>query len=117
MSERLSEVVSRYNPFGPSKEFKPGNWGSPDKIQQLLPELNELFFERGTIEIPVMSPNHYWHDTTHKSGYLMKIIKSLENQNKHDIIEKLRKEFIETLEIYFSDNRLRFGYLLAVGKK
>jgi SAM-dependent methyltransferase len=117
LSERLSDVISKYNPFGETKEFKPGSWGSPDKIKRLLPELKELFFERGTIEIPVLSPSHYWHDTSHSAGFLMKIIDALKNQNKHDIIERLRKEYIETLELYFSDNKLRFGYLLVVGKK
>lgn len=117
LSERLSDVVLRYNPFGQSKDFKPSAWGTPDKIKQLLPELNDLFFERGTIEIPVMSPNHYWHDTAHKAGYLIKIIDTLKKQNKYDIVEKLKEEYIETLELYFSDNRLRFGYLLAVGTK
>lgn len=117
LSERLSEVVSRYNPFGQSQDFKPGNWGSPNRIMQLLPDIKELFFERGTIEIPVMSPNHYWHDTISKSGYMMKIVGALKEQNKYDIIEKLRKEYIDTLELYFSDNKLRFGYLLTVAKK
>ncbi|MGD9534450.1 MAG: class I SAM-dependent methyltransferase [Candidatus Nitrosocosmicus sp.] len=117
LSERLSDVISKYNPFGETKEFKPGSWGSPDKIKRLLPELKELFFERGTIEIPCLSPNHYWNDSTHKAGYLMKIIGELKFQNKYDIIEKVRKEYLDALESYFLDNRLRFGYLLAIGKK
>lgn len=83
----------------------------------MLPDLKNWTFERDVIEIPVLSPYHYWHDTITTAGYMIKIIDELVKQNGREIIESLRKDYVKTLEPYFWDNKLRFGYLLATGLK
>jgi hypothetical protein len=109
---KLSEVVSRYNPFPDSEAFSPYNWGIPDKIKQLLPGIEDIFFERDTINIPILSPNHYWHDTITKAGFMIQVIEALQKQNDEEKIELFRKDYIKTLEQFTSkkcvENRLPY---------
>jgi ubiquinone/menaquinone biosynthesis C-methylase UbiE len=114
---KLSEFVSKYNPLPHNEAFSPYNWGTPDKVKQLLPNIKDIFFERGTINIPILSPNHYWHDTIAKSGFMIQVVESLIKQHENDKIESFRKEYVNTLQQYISDNVLRMGYLTTVAKK
>lgn len=114
---KLSEVVSKYNPFPPPEGFSPYNWGNPDKVKQLLPGLKDIYFERDTIKIPILSPNHYWQDTITKAGFMIQVIEALKKEDDEDKIESFRKEYVKTLEQYISDNVLRMGYIVAIGKK
>ncbi len=114
---KLSEVVSKYNPFPVSEAFSPYNWGIPEKVKQLLPGIKDIFFERDTINIPILSPNHYWQDTITKAGFMIQVIEDLEKQENWSKIESFRKDYVQTLENYLSDNLLRFGYLITVARK
>ena len=114
---KLSEVVSKYNPFPSSEAFSPYNWGIPEKVKQLLPGIKDIFFERDTINIPILSPNHYWQDTITKAGFMIQVIEALQKQHDEEKIELFRKDYIKTLEQYISDNILRMGYLITIAKK
>ncbi len=113
---RLSEVVSKYNPLS-SEAFSPYNWGVPEKVIHLLPCIKDVFFERDTINIPILSPNHYWQDTVTKEGFMIQVIEALQKQNDKEKIESFRKDYIKTLVPYISDNVLRLGYLITIAKK
>ena len=114
---KLSEVVSNYNPFSLSEAFSPYNWGIPEKVKQLLPDINDIFFERDIIDIPILSPNHYWQDTITKAGFMIQVIEALKKQNDEEKIELFRKDYTKTVEQYTSDNVLRMGYLMVMAKK
>lgn len=114
---KLSEVVSKYNPLPHNDAFSPYNWGIPDKVKQLLPGIKDIFFERDTINIPVLSSNHYWQDTISKAGFMIQVMDALKKQQDYEKIEIFRKDYIKTLEQYISDNMLRMGYLITVAKK
>lgn len=110
---KLSEVVSKYNPLVHSEAFSPYNWGDPNRVNQLLPGIKDISFERDTINIPILSPNHYWQDTITKAGFMIQVINALDKDN----VESFRKDYIETLEPFISNNVLRLGYLIATAKK
>lgn len=114
---KLFEIVSKYNPFPPPEAFSPYNWGNPEKIKQLLPGITEIYFERGTIKIPILSPNHYWMDTITKGGFMIQVIEALKKENHEDKIRSFRNEYVNTLQRFISDNVLRMGYLVTIGKK
>jgi ubiquinone/menaquinone biosynthesis C-methylase UbiE len=114
---KLSDVVSKYNPFPPSEAFSPYNWGVADKVKQLLPCIKGIYFERDTIKIPILSPHHYWQDTITKAGFMIQIIEALKKQNEKDKIDSFRKDYIKILEYYICDNELRLGYLITVATK
>lgn len=114
---KLSEVVSKYNPLPHNEAFSPYNWGEPEKIKQLLPGTIDIFFERGTINVPILSPNHYWQDTITKAGLMIQVINTLKKQQDYGRIELFRKDYIKILKQYITDNVLRMGYLITVATK
>jgi SAM-dependent methyltransferase len=114
---KLSEVVSKYNPLPHNEAFSPYNWGVPEKIKQLLRGTIDIFFERGTINVPILSPNHYWQDTITKAGFMIQVINTLKKQQDYGRIELFRKDYIKTLKQYITDNILRMGYLTTVATK
>ena len=114
---QLSEVVSKYNPFPPSNAFSPYNWGVIDKVKQLLPGIKDIFFERDTINIPVLSPSHYWLETTTKAGLMIQVMAALEKQNNKNKIRSFRDDYIKVLKHYIFYNELRLGYLITIARK
>ena len=114
---KLSEVVSMYDSLATSEAFSPYNWGTPDKVKQLLPGIDTIFFDRDTINIPILSPNHYWQDTITKAGFMIQVMAALEKEEDEDKIESFRKDYIKTLELYISNNELRLGYLITIARK
>jgi len=114
---KLSEVVSKYNPLPHNEAFSPYNWGEPEKIKQLLPGTIDIFFERGTINVPILSLNHYWQETITKAGFMIQVINTLKKQQDYERIELFRKDYIKILKQYITDNVLRMGYLITVATK
>jgi ubiquinone/menaquinone biosynthesis C-methylase UbiE len=97
--------------------LSPMQWGIPSKVRELLDEVKEIFFERDTIEYPILSPNHYWQEMTKKSGSMIQLIRTLENENKVEKIEAIRQDYLKTLEPYIHGNMIRLGYLLTIATK
>ena len=114
---KLSEVVCKYNPFPASDAFSPYNWGNPEKVKQLLPGIKDISFERDTINIPILSPYHYWQDTVTKAGFMIQIIDAIKNENDESKIKSCREDYVSILKQYISDNVLRLGYLITIAKK
>ena len=115
---KLSAIVSKYDPLPVTSPLSsPMDWGVHDKVQNLLPGVKEISFERGTINIPILSPNHYWQDTITKVGFMIQVIEALKNQNDKEKIESFRKDYVKTLKQYICDNVLRFGYLITIARK
>ncbi len=114
---KLSEVVSKYNPLPHNEAFSPYNWGVPEKIKQLLRGTIDIFFERGTINVPILSPNHYWQDTITKAGFMIQVINTLKKHQDYERVELFRKDDIKILKQYITDNVLRMGYLTTVATK
>lgn len=114
---KLSEVVSKYNPFASSEAFSPYNWGVTDKVKRLLPGIREIYFERDTIKIPVLSPNHYWQDTITKSGFMIKVMTELKKQNNENKIRSFRDDYTKVLKRYILHNELRLGYLITIARR
>lgn len=112
---RIFSVVSKYAPITPTTS--PIQWGNPDRIKELLEGIKELYFDRDTINYPILSPNHYWNEMVTKSGSMIQLIQSLKRDNNSEKIESLRKEYLKTVEPYISDNVVRLGYLLTIGTK
>ncbi|MGD9673742.1 MAG: class I SAM-dependent methyltransferase [Candidatus Nitrosocosmicus sp.] len=112
---RIFSVVSKYAPMTPTSS--PFEWGNPDRVKELLSGVKELSFERDTINYPILSPNHYWHEMITKSGSMIQLIQSFKRENNDEKIEILRKEYLNTVEPYIVDNVVRLGYLLVVAAK
>lgn len=112
---RMFSVASKYVPAIPTSS--PIEWGNPDRVKELLNGVKELYFERDTINYPILSPNHYWQEMSTKSGSMVQLIDSLLKNDNPEKIESLRKEYLEALEPYIVDNVVRLGYLLTIATK
>jgi len=115
---RVFSIVLKYASI-PSTPLasSPIQWGNPDRVRELLGGVKEIFFERDTINYPILSPNHYWQEMTTKSGFMIQLIQALQKENNTEKIESLRKDYLKTLEPYILDNVVRMGYLLTIATK
>ena len=119
---RMYAAISKYVPAVQNNQSlapppSPMQWGIPSKIQELLCDVKDIFFERDTIEYPILSPNHYWQEMATKSGSMIQLIRALEKENKLEKIESIRQDYLKTLEPYMHDNMVRLGYLLTIATK
>lgn len=94
----------------------PMEWGIPDVIRKRLVGISEIYFERGTVNVPILSPNHYWNHFSTKYGPLINALRAVKEQGEEKV-ELLRKDFLSAIKPYVYDNELRVGYLLTVGRK
>jgi SAM-dependent methyltransferase len=94
----------------------PLQWGIPELVQQYLGNgVKNLYFERGTTNMYVLSPNHYWQHLSTKFGPLIQAIQPFKNESAK--VEELRCDFIQAITPYIRDNTLRLDYLLTVATK
>jgi len=115
---RIFSVVSKYAPTPVTPiPSSPIEWGNPEKVQQLLDGVIDIFFERDTVNYPILSPNHYWQEMTAKSGSMIQLIQLLQKEDSNEKIESLRKDYLKTIEPYILDNVVRLGYLLTIATK
>jgi SAM-dependent methyltransferase len=120
---RMYDTISKYVPTVQNNQSmtpplpSPMQWGIPDKIQELLCDVKNIFFERDTVEYAILSPNHYWQEMATKSGSLVQLIQALEEENKMEKIELIRQDYLKTIEPYIHDNIVRLGYLLTIATK
>ena len=117
ISKYVPTVQNNQSPSSSSTPLSPGQWGIPSIIQELLHNVKDIFFERDTIEYPILSPNHYWQEMTTKSGSMIQLIQALESENKVEKIESIRQDYLKTIEPYIHDNIVRLGYLLTIATK
>ncbi len=117
---KLSEVMARHlTPTPPEPNspppYSPMQWGNPDVVKKRLgPYVKDIHFERGVVNIPMLSPNHYWRMASTKSGPLIHAIQSLNDAQK---VESLKKDVLRAIAPYSNDNMLRLDYLVAVAIK
>lgn len=114
---RMFFVVSKYAPTTPTPTSSPVDWGNLDRVKELLSGAKELYFERDTINFPILSPNHYWQEMSTKSGSMVQLIDSMRKGDNNEKIELLRKEYLKTIEPYIVENAVRLGYLITIATK
>jgi hypothetical protein len=73
-------------------------WGIPEVVQKRLgSNVKDINFERGVVNIPILSPNHYWKMASTKSGSLIQAIQTLNDTQK---IEALKKDILQAIRPY-----------------
>jgi SAM-dependent methyltransferase len=112
---KLSEVMARHLPSPNNPPPSPMQWGVPDVVQKRLgSDVKDIHFERGFVNIPMLSPNHYWRMASTKSGPLMQVIQNLKDAQK---VESLKKDVLQAIAPYTHDNMLRLDYLVTMAIK
>ena len=116
---RVFAAIAKYIQQPSTKDIPPSpmQWGIPEIVQNQLNRLKvmEPRFERGVVNIPLLSPNHYWQLFSTRFGPLLQAIQTL----KGDPIKigNLKRDIIKAISPYFYDNVLRLDYLIAATTK
>lgn len=95
----------------------PMQWGTPEVIHKRLgvdSNVKNIHFERGAINKPVLSLNHYWKMASTKGGTLIQAIQTIKDPQK---VGDLKKDILQAIEPYIHDNVLRLDYLVTLATK
>lgn len=109
-SGRLFHVNSKYLP--PPAEVPPNvQWGEPAAVEHRLgAAVRDLHFERGLMQFPALSPQHYQH-TTETAGPGIRLVQALEDEPTK--LAAFRREIAAVVAPYFRDNAVHMEYLLT----
>ncbi len=115
---RLFETMAKYIPFSsvvhdqsPPSPPSPMLWGIPEVVQKrLCNSVKNIHFERGAVNEPVLSLNHWWKISITKSGSLIHVIQSLKDAQK---IESLKNDILQAIAPNICENVLKLDYLIT----
>lgn len=93
-----------------------GLWGDPNVVRERLGAgVDDLFFERGTIGWPALSPMHYRAVQEAKAGPFVRAIQALQSQPEQ--LAAYRRQLDALIASYLVDNVVRLEYLLTRATK
>jgi ubiquinone/menaquinone biosynthesis C-methylase UbiE len=108
-------VTAKYLP-PPAGVPSPLLWGDPNVVRERLGSaVKDLYFERGTMIVPTLSPKHFIAWQTAKIGPVMKTVGALQKEPAK--LEAYLKESTELIATYMTDNVVRHEYLLTRATK
>jgi ubiquinone/menaquinone biosynthesis C-methylase UbiE len=108
---RAFSLTSRYVP-PPQGVTPPVLWGSVPVIQERMgTSVRDLYFERGVMGIPSLSPDHFIEWQAAKIGPFIRTMAALQKEPQK--LAEYRKESVALIEAYTTDNIVRHEYLLT----
>jgi SAM-dependent methyltransferase len=111
---RMFATIAKYIPPAPNSPPSPMQWGIPEVVRERLGNgVKDLHFERGVVNVPLLSPNHFWQLFSTKYGPMIRAIQTLESAK----VDALRHDLIQAIAPYFYENVLRWDYLLTIAMK
>lgn len=114
---RTQEVRARYMPPPPLTMPSPDLWGDPGVVRQRLGSaVVDILFDRGTMLIPALSPQHYRLNVERTAGPIIKVIEQLAASDPARL-QAFRAEFDTAVAPYISNNVVRQDYLLTRARK
>lgn len=113
---RLGAIVARYLP-PPAGLPSPMQWGDVHVIRERLGALvRDLTFERDTMIVPALSPQHHRAVTEHGGGTMRTLVMALEKTDPAKLAEA-RREYDALAAEYFTENTVRQGFLMTRATK
>jgi SAM-dependent methyltransferase len=114
---RRFALVSRYMPPPPPGISPPPQWGDPNIVRQRLgAAVKDILFDRATMLVPALSPQHHRIVTERTAGPLVKLVESLAATDPAKLAA-FRDEYDAIFSEYFEDNILRQDYLITRARK
>ena len=90
----------------------PALWGDVTVVRERLgAAVKDLFFERGIMGVPMLSPQHYLAFMTAKPGPFIKTVGALKKEPAK--LASYLKDAADLIESYLVDNVVRHEYLLT----
>ena len=107
---------TRYTPPPPGVA-SPLLWGEPSIIRERLGSaVEDIVFDRGSLLVPALSPQHYRAAVERSAGPLIKMVELLRTTDP-DRLGFFRQEFDTIVAEYLEDNLVRQDYLLTRSRK
>lgn len=109
---RTMTLTAGYMPVPPAVP-SPALWGDPAVIRERLVNLiKEMVFDRSSILVPALSPQHFRTMIERTAGPLIKVVESLRSKDP-ERLEIFRREFDDIVAQYLENNAVRQDYLLT----
>ena len=94
----------------------PGQWGDPNVVRQRLGDtVTDVFFDRGVMIFPTLSPQHYRKGMEETAGPVTTLVASLQGEPQK--LAAFRSEFDGFVARYFERNALHQHFLMTRATK
>jgi SAM-dependent methyltransferase len=114
---RTMQLASRYMPPPPPGIPSPMLWGDPQTVTQRLGSaVADIVFDRDSILVPALTPQHFRMVIEGSAGPIIKMIQTL-SVSDPERLESYRSEFDAIVALYMRDNLIKQGYLLTRARK
>lgn len=114
---RMFALTARYAPPPPPGVSPPTQWGDPRIVAERLgAAVKDVVFNRASMQVPVLSPQHFRVSIEKTAGPVIKMVESLSTSDPAKLAA-FRREY-ETLALeYLDENIIRQDYLLTRASK
>jgi hypothetical protein len=110
---RLFGLIATYLPPSPPAFVPPFLWGEPNFVRERLGSaVKDLVFDRASMLVPALSPQHNRVFTERSGGPLVKVVDML-SATDPDRLAVLRRQLEALVADYFEDNMIHQDYLLT----
>ena len=117
MVGRTMALSARYAPPPPPGIAPPVAWGDPQIITQRLGQaVTQLAFDRQSLFVPALSPQHFRVNIERSAGPVIRMIESLASTDP-DRLQAFRNEFESIVAQFMENNLVRQDYLLTRARK
>jgi ubiquinone/menaquinone biosynthesis C-methylase UbiE len=112
---QMFALVGRHVPPPPGVA-PPPQWGDPNVVRQRLGDVvTDIFFDRGVMTFPALSPQHYRKGIEETLGPVVKLVASLRSEPQK--LADFRSQLEGFIKRYFDGNTLRQQFLMTRATK
>jgi SAM-dependent methyltransferase len=113
---RAFALTARYAPPPPPGVSPPIQWGDAGVVSQRLGQaVKGIVFDRATMAVPTLSPQHFRTNIERTAGPMIKVVESLAGDPEK--LAAYRGEYEALIAEYYEDNIVRQDYLLTRATK
>jgi SAM-dependent methyltransferase len=114
---RTFPLLANYMPPPPPGVSPPPQWGDPAVVRERLGgAVKDIVFDRATMLVPSLSPQHFRSFTERTAGPMVKLVESLA-VNDPSKLATFRREYDALVGEYFEENVVRQDYLITRARK
>ena len=114
---RMFATVSRFLPAPPIPVSPPPLWGDPNVVRERLgTAVRDILFDRGRVDAPALSVQHYRDLTERTAGPVLKLVETLTASDPAKLAE-FRESYDALTVQYFDRNSVRQDYLMTRATK
>jgi hypothetical protein len=112
----MAMITARYAPPPPPGLAPPHLWGDPRIVSERLGSaVKEITFDRSTMIVPALSPQHFRSLLERAAGPMIKLVESLSDDPTK--LAAFRREYDELIAEYYENNLVRLDYLMTRATK